>query len=171
MRPITPKELPDSRADVHNGPARVPQLFIDRDGSAAPLAFSPRESDTKLHRSRQAPRRARPPPRTGHEPAVVVGRADPRPVPLGRPRNVGDHGPRPRPPPRTGEPRAARTTGRRPGLHGLSAGGSRRPEGLPRIAAVVPRPLPQPAPGHRLLLTRVRPGRGAAPVLGRPRRA
>ena len=38
----------------------------------------------------------------GHEPALVVGRPDPRPVPLGRPRRVGRHRPRPRAPARPG---------------------------------------------------------------------
>ena len=109
----------------------------------------------------------------GHEPAVVVGRPDPRPVPLGRPRRSGT--PRVHDPVRLlghRAPRAARRAGRRPGVHALPRRGPRR---AARATSTAPRWF-QARDGHaaapgRLLLPRVRHRRGAPPVLRRPRRA
>ena len=100
-----------------------------------------------------------------------LGRPDPRPVPLGRPRRVGRHRPRSGAAARPGDPRAARRPGRRPRLHALPRRGARGAAALPRRRPLVPGPRRLPAALGRLLLPRVRHRRGAAAVLGRPRRA
>src|SRR6185503_14624104 len=108
----------------------------------------------------------------GHEPALVVGRAHPRPVPLGRQGRVGGHAARPGPAPRPGPPPPPRPAGRRSGIPPLPPGDRGRSPPLPHGPPVVPDPgrdpPGQPAAAGGLLLTGVRHLRGAAAVLRRP---
>ena len=129
-------------------------------------------SAAELHRPTPPARGARAPRDAGHEPAVVVGRQHPRPVPLGRSRRVGRHAPRP------GAP--ARHSSRRSGSSALAADPAfLRFLGRGRTTSCT-RYLEAPrwfqtrgrvaaAPGG-LLLARVRHRRGAPAVLRRPRR-
>ena len=109
----------------------------------------------------------------GHEPAVVVGRADPRPVPLGRPRawDASVHDPVRLLGARA--PRAARRA-RRPTPASCASSArcttsSQRYLDEPRWFQA--REATSPLRVGRLLLARVRHRRGAAAVLRRPRRA
>ena len=54
-------------------------------------SVGPDEGPPQLHRPPVAAPGAGGARGAGHEPALVVGRADPRPVPVGRPRRVGRH--------------------------------------------------------------------------------
>ena len=84
------------------------------------------------------PEAVRPPRTTGHEPPLVVGRADPRPVPLGRSRRLGLDPSRPAAHGRPGEAGALRGARRRPGLHPLPRRDRRRADPVHHRAPVVP---------------------------------
>ena len=142
-------------------------------GVVRPAAGSVRahEGLPQLHRPAPPARRPRPAPDAGHEPALVVGRAHPGPVPVGRLRRPG------RPPATTpsrllghGGQEPARGPRRRPHLPLLPPRGARRAQARHRGRPVVPGPR-EPAAVGRLLLPRVRHRPGPPPVLGRPRRA
>src|SRR5688572_12687582 len=81
-----------------------------------PLPFRSDEGTPQLHRPSTASRTAGAPPGPGHEPALVVGRADPGSVPLGRPRRLGDERPRPDRSAGAGAPPPAPVPGGRPGV-------------------------------------------------------
>ena len=86
------------------------------DGAAsrpAAVAWRTDESASQLHRPGPAPRGAGPAAGAGVQPALVVGRPDPGPVPLGGPAALGAHLPRPGPPAQPREPPTARAAGSR----------------------------------------------------------
>src|SRR5215213_2508778 len=97
MRPITPMVYP----------ALPPLSHLSAEGGH-PLPFRSDEGTPQLHRPPTASRAVGAPPGRRHEPALVVGRADPGSLPLGRPRRLGDERPRPHQAPRHGRPCQAR---------------------------------------------------------------
>src|SRR5438067_6734611 len=123
IRPITPLAYHDRAMRETSGPAAI---RVPRPSRAVHYRRGGHEGFAELHRAGPAPRGAGPPPRTGNEPAVGVGRAHPRPVPMGRSRHLGGHRPRPAPPSGPGAPGAVASPGPPPGLHGLPARQPRR---------------------------------------------
>src|SRR5581483_11277476 len=148
------------------------RLSLSRPVSRTPpgwIASYVRESAEELHRPGPAPRAAGSAARPGLQPAVVLGRRHPRPVPLARPRGVGGGESRPRPPAGHGPAGPSRGHGAGPGLPLLHERDPRRAPAVRRGRPVVPDPQLAAAVGG-LLLARVRHHRGAATVLRRPRR-
>src|SRR6185436_626530 len=105
-----PNPLPRPPAPPDRGPT-APRSPPSSDGYGRADAVA-----SELQRAPRAAPRAVVPRAAGHEPAVVVGRAHPRPVPLGRQGRVGGHVPRPGPAARPGPSPPPGPAGRRPGL-------------------------------------------------------
>ena len=133
-----------------------------------------RESSSPFHRPGAAAARARAAADAGHQPAVELAPADAGPVRHARPRSLGAGGPRSGAA-AGGDPHGqARRAGRRRRDRRDHPRARRRPRRVPRRAALVPGRAggrPDAARGDRLLLDGVRRLRGAAQLLGRPRRA